>query len=93
MSDIAYSNDIGKRLIELGVIPRFTRRAVIDIPLDGPVTIYCEHFGSNKVLDAAELFKAGDPAVVTVNNDSDIRDVTTFVHQAHAYEKAEKKDA
>lgn len=51
MSRIITAFDLGKILIDAGLIPPTTRRFVIDCDLDKPVTIYVEQFADERLLE------------------------------------------
>lgn len=40
-----------QHLVDSGVLPELCRRAVIDIPCDGAISIYYESYGSTKLLE------------------------------------------
>jgi hypothetical protein len=47
---VIHARKLGKILIDAGIIPHHTTRAIIDISVDGPVTLYIEQFGTARLL-------------------------------------------
>ena len=53
---------VGKYLLEAGVIPPRTARCIIDIPVDGPIKIYIEKFGTARLLSVNWIKALADHA-------------------------------
>jgi hypothetical protein len=51
MNKVAASRELGRKLIEAGIVPKDTRRVVIDIPCDGAVVLYVECLGDQRLLE------------------------------------------
>ncbi len=48
--NVVFGDKLLTRLHELGVIPLYTRRVVLDIPFDGVVMMYVESFADKRIL-------------------------------------------
>ena len=51
MASIVLGKGFMERLYELGIIPMFTQRVVIDASINDVVKIYIEQYGDDRLLD------------------------------------------
>lgn len=85
MPKLITSTSLSKKLIEAGIIPPNTRRAIIDIRMNDAVTIYIEAYGDERLLDIIANNLEGAKIVMAGKPECDKIEVTTLADTNTVY--------
>lgn len=65
-ADKLTGHDFGNRLVDAGVIPPGTRRAIIDIPADGMVVVYVEKYVDKAGFEIVQDILSGKTQIIEI---------------------------